>query len=110
MINNLQINNISFKAYRKKHELPVESPAEKIIREDKNPPSCLEMYAELDRLKTEIEKADKRLAGIRKSAYSTDETKLMNKIGRMRAHQLLLEQAIKKRFEEELKRIQEKKE
>ena len=111
MINRVQMNSISFKAYKAfkvpKDEL-LESPAIHIIRNDDIKPTCIEMYAELDRLKEEIAKADSKLARIRKSDYSADETKLMNKIGRMKTHQMLLEQAIKQRFEEEIKKHQER--
>ena len=78
MFNRISINNISFGAYRK--ESPMETPAERLIRDDKTLPTYKEMYEELDRLKEEIEKADKKLVRMRKSDKSGDEMKLMNEI------------------------------
>jgi len=111
MINRVQMNNISFKAYRK-HVTPPkeETPSKKIIREVKNQPTCIEMYQELDQIIKDIEKADKELARVWKSDRAADETKLMNHIGRLHAHQMLLEQAIQKKFEEEFARYEAKKE
>lgn len=59
MIQKVLMNTISFKMLKVQKDEFEGSPAVKIIREDKELPTCVEMYAELDRLKNEIEKADR---------------------------------------------------
>lgn len=102
MIKAVQMNRISFKAFKVPKDELAESLAVHIIRDEDVQLTNSEINAELDHLKEEITTAESKLARIRKSGYSTEETKLMHKIGRMRTHQMLLEQAINKRLEEEM--------
>ena len=109
MIQRVQMNTISFKMLKVPKDEFENSPAIKIIRDSKEPPTCNEMYEELDRLKEEIETADKKLARIWKSSDPTNEQKTLQRIGRMRTHQLLLEEAIRQRFGDEFQKYEAQK-
>lgn len=109
MIQKVQMNTISFKMLKVPKNEFEDSPAVKLIRDDKEQPTCIEMYTELDRLKVEIEKADKKLSRIWKSNDPTGEQKVLQRIGRMRTHQMLLEEAIRQRFKDELQKYETKK-